>query len=221
MSIDLGKKTGAISLDKGQRVTIEKTAKTAAVVSFSDKTDYDVYAVILLKDGTERVCSTFGSAEQPQPTPTVLGVRHLGDVTRGGSGSGINTETLEIALSDEIDQIAVVAYSAQSNGTGSFRKYKVGMVVDNGAGTTVSIDASNANSHDNVYTCVPAIIRNTPDGVVIEQVEMYSKPGSENRPSFISGGETKKSGLFGKKTETVGATAGSLVMDAGSKNLFK
>ena len=219
MAIDLGKKTGAISLDKGQRVTIEKTATTTAVVSFSSETDYDVYAVILLKDGTEKVCSTFGSAAQPDPTPQVLGVRHLGDVVRGG-GSDINTETLEIALSDEIDQIAVVAYSAQSNGTGSFRKYNVSMTVDNGAGTTVSIDAKSANSNNTVYTCVPAIIRNTDDGVVIEQVEMYSKPGSENRPTFTSGGFVKKSGgLFGKKTTE--PSEGGLVMDAGSKNEFK
>lgn len=221
MTIDLGKKTGAISLDKGQRVTIEKTAKTTAVVSFSSKTDYDVYAVILMRDGTERVCSTFGSDAQRTPTPQVLGVRHLGDVTRGG-GADLNTETLEIALSDEIDQIAVVAYSAQSNGTGSFRKYKVSMTVDNGAGTTVSIDANHANSNDRVYTCVPAIIRNTDDGVVIEQVEMYSKPGSEKRPSFLPDAPAAKTGLFGKKrTEPATGTPGTLVMDAGAKNLYK
>jgi tellurite resistance protein TerA len=208
MAIDLGKKTGAISLDKGQRVTIEKTPKTTAVVSFSSATDYDVYAVILLKDGSEHVCSTFGSDAQPQPTAQVLGVKHLGDVARGG-GSSVNTETLEIVLSDEIDQIAVVAYSAQSNGTGSFRKYNVSMKVDNGAGTTVAIDARDADANDNVYTCVPAILRNTADGVVIEQVEMYSKPGSEYRPSFI------KKGLLGKKSD------GNLAMDAGSKNKYK
>lgn len=208
MTIDLGKKTGAISLDKGQRVTIEKTRGISASVSFSKSTDYDVYAVILDKSGKEYVCSTFGSDAQPNPTDNVLGVRHLGDVVRGGA-SDLNVETLEVTLSDDIDQIAVVAYSAQSNGTGSFRKYKVSMTVDNGQGTTVTVDADQANSNDTVYTCVPAIIRNGADGVVIERVEMYSKPGSENRPSF------KKKGLFGKGGD------GDLVMDAGSKNKYK
>jgi tellurite resistance protein TerA len=221
MSVDLGKRSGTINLDKGQRVTIEKTAKTTAMVSFSSATDYDVYAVILMADGSEKVCSTFGSEAQRQPTPQVLGVRHLGDIQRGG-GSDINTETLEINLSDSIDQIAVVAYSAQSNGTGSFRKYKVSMIVDNGAGTTVSIDAKNANSNDNIYTCVPAIIRNASDGVVIEQVEMYSKPNSENRPSFLGVPASKKSSFFGMKTTVVaGIPTGTLRMDAGSKNLYK
>lgn len=215
MAIDLGKKSGAINLAKDQKVTIEKTPKIAATVTFSSKTDYDVYAVILLKDGTERVCSTFGSEDQRTPTPQVLGVKHLGDVARGG-GSDINVETLEIVLSDDIDQIAVVAYSAQSNGTGSFRRYQVSTIVDNQAGTTVSVNADQANANDRIYTCVPAIIKNAIDGVVIERVEMYSAPGSENRPSFL-GGAVKK-GLFGKKEAVA---PGTLTMDAGSKNLYK
>lgn len=215
MSIDLGKKTGAINLDKGQKVSIEKTSGMTTSVSFSDKTDYDVYGIILFKDGTEKVVSTFGSEAQRTPTPSVLGIKHLGDVVRGGN-TGRNVETMEIVLSDEIDQIAVVAYSAQSNGTGSFRKYQVSMVVDNGQGTTVTVDADQASSNDNVYTCVPAIIRNTADGVVIERVEMYSA-GGENRPTFVAGGAKK--GFFGKKADPTGPTV--LVMDAGSKNLYK
>lgn len=217
MGVDLGKKSGAISLRKDERVTIEKTATTSATVSFDSSTDYDVYAVILLKDGTERVCSTFGSHAQRTPTPRVLGVRHLGDVQRS-QGAGINTETLEIGMSDEIDQIAVVAYSARSNGSGSFRRFQVSMAVDNHAGTTVTVNADEANADDSVYTCVPAIIRNATDGVVIERVELYSAPGSENRPSFTA--VPVKKGLFNRKVEPTVPT-GQLVMDAGSKNLFK
>lgn len=216
MTLDLGKKTGTINLDKGQRVSIEKTKNITASVSFSAATDYDVYAVILLRNGTEEVCSTFGSEAQRQPTASVRGVRHLGDVARGGN-SDLNVETLEIGnLADDIDRIAIVAYSAQSNGTGSFRNYKVSMTVDNGEGTSVNIDARNANSDNTVYTCVPAILVNNPDGTVsIEQVEMYSKPGSEYRPSFV--GQAKK-GLFSKKGQ---ADESGLTMDAGSKNLYK
>ncbi|WP_300682387.1 hypothetical protein [Nocardioides sp.] len=222
MTVDLGKKSGAISLEKGQRVTIEKTPRIVATVSFSAETDYDVYAVILLKDGTEKVCSTFGSEDQSKPTPTVLGVRHLGDVVRGGS-SGLNVETLEIVMSDEIDQLAIVAYSAQSNGTGSFRRYQVSTSVDNQSGTTVAVRADQANSDDTVYTCVPALIRNTADGVVIERVEQYSEPGSEYRPSYVGRPVAVKKGLFGRKSAAPVAPAnpGVLVMDSGSKNLFK
>ncbi len=216
MTIDFGKKTGAISLEKGQRVTIAKTPRILASVTFARKVDYDVYAVILLKDGTEKVCSTFGSQTQPTPTAEVLGVKHLGDVRRV-CGAEVNTETLQIDLTDQIDKIAVAAYSAQSNGMGSFKLYKVSMKVDNQQGTTVTVDANQGNSKRTVYTCVPAIIHNTADGVVIEQVEMYSSPSSENRPSFLHKGYAGQ-GWLGKK---VPVAVGDLVMDAGSRNTFK
>jgi tellurite resistance protein TerA len=35
-----------------------------------------------------------------------------------------------------------------------------------------------------VYSCVPGIIRNTPAGVVVEPLELYSKRSSENRPKL-------------------------------------
>ena len=221
MPIDLGKKSGAISLAKNERVTIDNNGKITATVEFSSATDYDVYAVVRAKDGSERVCSTFGSDAQPNPTDVVGGIRHLGDVTRGGS-SDIATETLEIVMEDWVDQIAIVAYSAQSNGTGSFRRYQVTTSVDNGAGTTVTVAADQANDNDNVYTVVPAIIHNRSDGVAIERVEMYSKPGSELRPTYLVPGTPVKKGLFGKAQPAAPVPGnGSLAMDAGSKNKYK
>ena len=51
-----------------------------------------------------------------------------------------------------------------------------------GGGDTVTIDASNASADDAVFTCVPGIIINDPDGVRIQFLELYSAQGSENRP---------------------------------------
>lgn len=221
MPVDLGKKSGAISLKKDERVTIDHGGKITATVEFSADTDYDVYAVIRANDGSERICSTFGSEAQRQPTDVVGGIRHLGDVQRGGGGS-LNTETLEIVLEDWIEQVAIVAYSAQSNGTGSFRRYQVTTTVDNGAGTVVTIPADQANSDDTVYTVVPAIIHNRPDGAAIERVELYSKPASENRPSYLVTPPPVKKGMFGRATPSAPVPGdGRLVMDAGSKNLYK
>lgn len=199
-TIDLGKKSGKIDLTKGARVTIEKTAVIRARATWSSNTDYDLYALVRLRNGSELVVSTFGSQEQRKPTPTVLNgaVRHLGDVGRGVPG--VAEEIIEIRLTDEIEEIIPVAYSAQSNGTGSFRRYQVSLGIDNGEGTEVTIDAKNANNDDAVYTVAIGSIRNTPNGVVIEHLEAYSKPGSENRPKFVRG---------------------QLVMDAGSRNLYK
>lgn len=198
--LDLGKKSGVITLDKGARVTIEKTPVITAKCEWSSNTDYDLYALVLLKDGRELVVSTFGSQAQIEPTPNVLNgaVRHLGDVGRGAAGKA--QETIEIRLTDEIAAVVPVAYSAQSNGSGSFRRYQVSLGLDNGQGTSVTIDSKNASKDDGIYTVAIGIIRNTADGVVVESLEAYSKRGSENRPAFKNG---------------------QLVMDAGARNLYK
>lgn len=206
MSVDLGKRTGHISLEKDQKVTIEKGVINATV-SFSDRTDYDVYAIALDRSGKEHHIATFGAQGIPRQMDA-CGISHMGDIRRGGgSATGLNTETLSIIPQPEIEQIAICVYSAQSNGTGSFRKYQVSMEVVSDNGDSVSITAREANAHDNVYTCVPAIIRNTENGLEIEQVEMYSQSGSENRPAF------KKDGLL--------KHGRSLAMDAGARNDYK
>jgi tellurite resistance protein TerA len=198
--LNLGKQTGKISLEKGSTVTIEKTAVITARCEWDSNTDYDLYALVLLKDGRELVVSTFGSQSQPNPTPTVLNgaVRHLGDVGRGEKGKA--QETIEIRLTDEIEAVVPVAYSAQSNGSGSFRKYKVSLGLDNGQGTQVMIDSKNASNNDGIYSVGIGIIRNGADGVVVESLEAYSRRGSEDRPAFVKG---------------------QLVMDAGTRNLYK
>jgi tellurite resistance protein TerA len=198
--INLGKQSGKIDLTKGARVTIEKTPIIRATAQWSSNTDYDLYALVLLRDGRELVVSTFGSSDQPTPTPSVLNgaVRHLGDVGRVPGGNA--QEVIEIKMTDEIVAVVPVAYSAQSNGTGSFKQYKVSLGIDNGAGTQVNISADDASRNPLVYSLAIGVIRNTADGVVIEHLEKYSKISSEKRPAFRNG---------------------EIVMDAGAKNLYK
>jgi len=56
-----------------------------------------------------------------------------------------------------------------------------------------------------VYSCVPGIIRNTPQGIIIDPVERYSRPNSENRPKLVR-----------EKDGTI-----DVVMDAGPVNEYK
>lgn len=198
--LSLGKQSGKISLAKGKNVIIEKTAVIRARCYWSSNTDYDLYALVLMKDGRELVVSTFGSQSQPKPTPSVLkgAVRHLGDVGRGAKG--IAEEIIEIRMTDEIEAVIPVAYSAQSNGSGSFRRYNVSLNIDNGQGTDVTLEAKTASANDGIYTVAIGAIRNTDEGTVIESLEKYSKRGIENRPAFVKG---------------------QLVMDVGSRNLYK
>lgn len=198
--LDLGKTSGKLSLAKGSRVTIDKTPVITARCTWSSHTDYDLYALVLLKTGEVLTVSTFGSQAQPNPTPSVLNgaVKHLGDVTRGVKG--LAEESIEIRMNDEIEAVFPIAYSAQSNGTGSFYNYGVSCGISNGAGAEITIDSANANRASNVYTLAIGAIRNTSDGVQIEALEQYSRGNSENRPAVVKG---------------------QIIMDRGSQNLYK
>ena len=135
----------------------------------------------MTRDGKQIDVATFGAdGVPPRTTYGKDWVKHLGDAT--GDGSGTTRETIEIRLVPEIIAVVPVAYSALANGTGSFHRYKVSLRIDNHSGTTVELPAEDANVDDNVYTCVPGIIRNTPDGVAIERLELYSRRDSEARP---------------------------------------
>jgi tellurite resistance protein TerA len=178
--------TGTVSLTKlsrGQGISLTKTPVLTATISWPSVTDYDVYAVVRYRNGAQVTVSQFGTKDAPglfSPTTPDGAVRHLGDVRRGDGREA--TETVEIRLAPDIAAVVPVAYSAQSNGTGSFRRYRVSMRIDNGAGQAVQIEAANASRDDAVYTCVPGIVLNDDDGVRVEALELYSARGSERRP---------------------------------------
>lgn len=199
--IDLGKRSGQVSLAKGQKVSIEKTAVIVASISWPPKTDYDVFALIRYRDGRTESVAQFGtSAEAGYQTRTADGaVVHTGDVQRGTGPKA--EETIEIRLHPDILAVVPVVYSAQSNGLGSFHKYKVSMAIDNGQGTRIQVDAANGNKSRFVFSCVPGIILNTGTGVQVESLELYSKRMSERRPII---------------TDTL-----TVQMDAGPVNVFK
>ncbi|HBV87537.1 MAG TPA: tellurium resistance protein [Desulfosporosinus sp.] len=204
-SINLEKTKGKVNLSKGQKpILIEKTPEITASVSWNTGTDYDIYALVLTKNGKQVDVAMFGANGVPPLSRFDNGaIEHLGDV--GRNWSSVKTETIKIRLNDNILAVVPVAYSAQSNGTGSFHRYKVSMCIDNHQGTSVTISSENANKNNRIYTCVPGILLNTPDGVVINAVELYSKPNSENRPKL-------KIGLDGNV---------EILMDKGPKNNYK
>ncbi|WIB65390.1 TerD family protein [Curtobacterium sp. MCBD17_040] len=182
---DLGVAQGRISLQKNQIISLTKTPKITVTVTWPDRTDYDVFALVLYTDGHVETVAQFGTERNPRdyrPSTTDGAVTHLGDIKRG-TGRDIANESIDIALNPNIAAIVPVVYSAKSNGTGSFRRYQVGMSIDNGQGDIVTIDAHDASDNDHIYSCVPGIIRNT-SAVQIQKLELYSKPNSELRPTI-------------------------------------
>ncbi|WP_028393813.1 TerD family protein [Bacillus cihuensis] len=186
-SISLEKVKGKISLDKGQKpVIIDKTPEITATVSWETGTDYDIYALVYTKDGKQIDVAMFGAKGTPPLRSFGNGaVEHMGDI-RGNSLS-TKTEVIKLRLNNDILAVVPVVYSAQSNGTGSFYRYKVSMSIDNHNGTSVTIVAKNANNNDRIYSCVPGILHNTHDGIIISPLELYSTPDSERRPKLRMG----------------------------------
>jgi uncharacterized protein involved in tellurium resistance len=97
-------------------------------------------------------------------------------------------ETVRIKRPDQHGYLLICAYSAISNGTGSFKSFGARAVVSDGAGSTVTVPLYSEN--DNAYWVAIALVDFTdPAGVTISQVEKYSKRHSESRPMLYSDGE--------------------------------
>lgn len=201
----LEKVKGNVNLSKGQKsVIIEKTPVITATVSWETGTDYDIYALVYTKSGKQIDIAMFGAIGTPPLQSYDKGaIEHMGDI--GRTNQKTKTEVIKLRLNPDIVAIVPVVYSAQSNGTGSFHRYKVSMSIDNHNGTSVTIHAKNANKNNRIYTCVPGILHNTEEGVIISPLELYSKPGSEFRPKLKIG-----------KNNTV-----EVLMDQGPKNNYK
>ncbi|MGE8138443.1 TerD family protein [Bacillus safensis] len=182
--ISLEKVQGKISLDKGHKpIIIEKTPEITATVSWESGTDYDIYALVYTKSGKQIDVAMFGAKGVPALKSFGNGaVEHMGDV--GRDCESMKTEVIKLRLNDDILAVVPVVYSAQSNGTGSFYRYRVSMSIDNHQGTSVTIHSKHANDNDRIYSCVPGMLQNTNDGVIIRPLELYSKPNSERRPKL-------------------------------------
>jgi len=204
-TLSLEKVKGKVSLDKGQKpIIIEKTPVITATVSWKTGTDYDIYALVYTKDGRQVDVAMFGAKGTPPLKNYGNGaVEHMGDVGRDNRKT--KTEVIKLRLNDDILAVVPVVYSAQSNGTGSFYRYKVSMSIDNHNGTSVTINAKHANDNDRIYSCVPGILHNTTDGVIISPLELYSKPNSEHRPKLKMGSSNMV----------------EVLMDEGPKNNYK
>lgn len=187
-----------------QSFIIEKTPVITATVSWETGTDYDIYALVYTKSGKQIDVAMFGATGTPPLQSYDKGaVEHMGDI--GRTNQKTKTEVIKLRLNPNIVAIVPVVYSAQSNGTGSFHRYKVSMSIDNHNGTSVTIHAKNANKNNKIYTCVPGILHNTEEGVIISPLELYSEPGSEFRPKLQIG-----------KDNMV-----EVLMDQGPKNNYK
>ncbi|WP_280415857.1 TerD family protein [Nocardia carnea] len=176
---------GAVTLTKGAGpVLLEKAPLVRLRVAWASGADYEAYALVVLSDGKVVHVATFPAAGIPAAPQYGDLVRHLGDRGRGDvqRGGGQTEEIIEVRLAPEIVAVVPVAYSAINNGTGSFHKYRVTLSIESGA-DSVRIPADQAKKSSWIFTCVPGIVYNRPEGVLIERLELYSRRFSEHRPA--------------------------------------
>lgn len=214
----------SINLTKGASANLTKrspNAKFTLTCSWSSDTDYDLYAIVLYRNGRTEHVALFNAVDPKKHKKVVIpaqirtadgAVSHRGDIRQPDASNspyrdtdaGISEEIIDVTLNDDILAVVPVAYSAQGNGTGSFRRYMVSMRVTGEDGQEIQVDASNASANETVYSCVPGVIKNGDGQVTVTNLELYSAPSSENRPEVsIRNGET------------------DIVMDAGPRNEYK
>ncbi len=196
---------GVSLVKKGQRVSLEKTPSGVyTLITTWGKKDYDLYALVEYVDGRVEVVSCFGTLSSPLDFSTRTSddaVIHVsGDKT--AYGDDLPQEVMTVRLNPDIKCVVPVVYSAKNSGVGSFRKYKVSTYVIEGQHDVVpqdntkmiSVEAVDASKDNNVYTFVPAVIHNGPNGPELEGVELYSRRNSEYRPTVSNGSVTMDSG---------------------------
>ncbi|MEV0359486.1 TerD family protein [Nocardia sp. NPDC050697] len=177
----------SITIKNSAPVLLRKAPVVRLRVAWTSGTDYEAYALVVLTDGTVVHVATFDAQGIPANPQFKDLVRHLGDRGRGdvNRGGGSTEEIIEVRFAPEIAAVVPVAYSAINNGTGSFHKYRVTLAIDSGGEEEVTIPADQAKKSSWIFTCVPGIVYNRPDGVLVERLELYSRRMSEHRPKAI------------------------------------
>ncbi|MFE2579236.1 TerD family protein [Streptomyces sp. NPDC059378] len=143
--------------------------------------------------------------EPVRPRPTVAGTRsasdtakegkagdvvyykHLGSVTSppyiclDGDARAPGRESLRIVRPEEQGYVLLCAYSAVSNGFGSFRSFGARVVVDDGRGSTVTVPLFE-NTKTRYWVAIALVDFTGADGAAIHHIEAYSGRMTERRP---------------------------------------
>ncbi|MCX4582470.1 TerD family protein [Streptomyces sp. NBC_01481] len=90
-------------------------------------------------------------------------------------------ESLRIVRSDEQGYILLCAYSALSNGIGSFRSFGAKVVITDGRGSTVTVPLFE-NTKTRYWVAIALVDFTAADGAAIHHIEAYSARMTERRP---------------------------------------
>lgn len=182
--IELAKPTGSsvvlekIQLSKPGSVSIRKSASAMAMLVWENPSkDLDLYCFYVTQSGEcgKVYYKNRGSGQQ---APYI-------ELDQDSRGAG--QETIRLYRTDELKYVLFCAYSAVSNGFGSFKGMKARAVVDNGEGQRVESWLQKKNMFS-YWVAIAKIDFTGEDRMEVSQVETYSKSGVENSPLLYADG---------------------------------
>lgn len=140
--------------------------------------DLDLYALWADRDGATGVVyyRDLGS------------LRSAPFVELAGDSTVPGRETVRITRPDRLAHVLVCAYSAVENGAGSFRSYGARAVIDDAAGSTVTVPLFEESER---YWVAIARLSFTDEGVRVSQVEDYGTTTTERRPVLHADGRVE------------------------------
>ncbi|MBC3981049.1 hypothetical protein H8N01_00255, partial [Streptomyces sp. AC536] len=125
--------------------------------------------------------------------------KHLGSlkdrpyIRLDGDARAPGRESVRIVRPDEQGYVLLCAYSAVSNGYGSFRSFGAKVVITDGRGSTVTVPLFE-NTMTRYWVAIALIDFGSPDGAAIHHIEAYSARMTERRPVLHVDGTVEMNG---------------------------
>lgn len=166
-----------VELKKKESINIRKSDKVTATLEWETKKDLDLYCFYVTKEGIEGKVyyKNLGSSSQ------------MPFITLDGDAMAHGKETIVIHRPQELKYAMFCAYSAISNGTGSFKSMKVKAVVDNHNGQQVVSPLLEKNNY--AYWVAIAHLDFTDNTEMkVSHIESYSGRGVERSPLLYKNG---------------------------------
>ena len=170
-----------VELKKKESILIKKTDKVTAMLEWENKhKDLDLYCFYVTKNNnTGKIY--YKNLGKPNQSPYI---------TLDGDSRQAGRETVIVHRPDELKYVLFAAYSAISNGFGSFKGMKAKAVVDNHNGQTVIAPLLQRNIFS-YWVAIAHIDFTDSHGMKISHVETYSRGGSEKSPLLYEDGSFK------------------------------
>lgn len=169
-----------VILKKKEAISIKKSAKVVATLEWNSKKDLDLYCFYVTKDGTEGKVY-YRDKGNANKTPFI---------TLDGDALLAGKETIIVHNPAELKYVLFAAYSAVSNGIGSFKSMKAKAIVDNQIGQNVTSPLFENNKFA-YWVAIAKIDFTHPKEMSVSHVESYSKSGTERSPLLYKDGSFK------------------------------